>query len=195
MAGSTKDTIDDEIKHIFYSHSYYNSNIDPSITNSFATAAYRFGHSMIQGLIKMMSTVTFVQQNEFLLRDHYFNMENYFLNGGEGMEQLIAGLITQPAQDMDRFVTEEATNFLFPEKGEDFGSDLVARNIQRGRDHGLPGYNSWRSFCRLNKIKNMKDRPAEISKSNWKKLKSIYSSPNQIDLFVAGLAERKVSGG
>ena len=88
---------------------------------------FRFGHSMIQGLIKMMSTSNYNQENEFQLRDHYFNMENYLRNSGEGMEQLLAGLIDQPAQDMDRFVTEDATNFLFPEAGNNFGSDLVAR--------------------------------------------------------------------
>ena len=82
---------------------------------------------MIQGLVKMMSTSSSVQQREFLLRDHFFNLENYFLNEGEGLEQLIAGMINQPAQDMDRFVSEELTNFLFPEEGENFGSDLVAR--------------------------------------------------------------------
>jgi len=172
----------------------YDDNIDPSITNSFATAAYRFGHSMIQGLIKMLSTSNYNQENEFQLRDHYFNMENYLYNAGEGMEQLLAGLIDQPAQDMDRFVTEEATNFLFPEQGNNFGSDLVARNIQRGRDHGLPGYNKWRKECGMKEIKSMNERPKEISSSNWAMISSLYSSPHDIDLFVAGLAEEKVSG-
>ena len=82
---------------------------------------------MIQGLVKMMSTSSSVEQREFHLRDHYFNMNNYFMNQGEGLEQLIAGLINQPAQDRDRFVSEELTNYLFPEEGENFGSDLVAR--------------------------------------------------------------------
>ena len=173
----------------------YDDELDPSITNSFATAAYRFGHSMIQGLIKMLSTSTYDQENEFQLRDHYFNMENYLYNQGEGMEQLLAGLINQPAQDMDRFVTKEATNFLFPEAGHNFGSDLVARNIQRGRDHGLPGYNKWRKECGMKEVKSISDRPKEISSSNWDMIKTLYSSPDHIDLFVAGLAEEKVSGG
>jgi len=96
---------------------------------------------------------------------------------------------------MDRFVTEDATNFLFREIGHDFGSDLIARNIQRGRDHGLPGYNSWRRFCGLSSISSMTQRPSEIPRNQWEVLQTLYSSPNQIDLFTGGLAETPVTDG
>ena len=38
--------------------STYNSSTDPSITNAFATAAYRFGHSMIRNIVQLIDIVT-----------------------------------------------------------------------------------------------------------------------------------------
>jgi len=57
-----------------------------------------------------------------------------------GIDALIRGISGQSIQQYDRFVTDQVTVHLFaehPPRG--VGTDLVSLNIQRGRDHGIPG--------------------------------------------------------
>ena len=61
------------------------------------------------------------------------------------MEAVLNGMIEQRAEAFDTNVVSDVTESLFPNQTAGFlGSDLVARNIHRGRDHGLPGYNEFR---------------------------------------------------
>ena len=81
------------------------------------------------------------------LRDGFFNPELIYTPGH--LDRFLVGLATQPRQRFDNIFTEEITNHLFQAKNKSFGMDLVALNIQRGRDHGLPGYNAFRELCGL----------------------------------------------
>ena len=176
------------------SGSKYKSNTNPGMTNEFATASYRFGHSMIQGLIKLYYTDNSGYLDEYFLSENYFNTDTYRTY----MENILMGLITQPAQKMDKEITSETTNLLFPEPGSGFGTDLAARNIQRGRDHGLPG------FCCYYKLyddpnhdcnQGWNKRYHSISQQNWDLLQTIYDHPNDIDLFTGALAQDAFNGG
>lgn len=39
----------------------------------------------------------------------------------------------------------QITNHLFEDPADKFGMDLVALNLQRGREFGVPGYTAYRS--------------------------------------------------
>ncbi|GIX95965.1 peroxidasin [Caerostris extrusa] len=52
--------------------------------------------------------------------------------------------------------------------------DLAALNLQRARDHGIPGYNEYRQFCNLTKAKSFDDLVKEIPSHIVERLKKIY---------------------
>ena len=66
----------------------------------------------------------------------------------DGIDPLIRGMIREPAQQIDTLMVDELRNVLFP-AGRHNGLDLASMNIQRGRDHGLPDFNSVRKLLGL----------------------------------------------
>ena len=74
-------------------------------------------------------------------------------------------------------------------------SDLAAINIQRGREHGLPGYNTFRKICGLRKATTFKEFEDHISAKSVAKLSKLYSHPDDVDLFVGGVLERPLTDG
>merc|ERR1712223_574591 len=117
----------------------YDASVDATMTTEFATAAYRFGHSMIQGLVERFNIDNSGIHDSYFLHDVFFDSSNLKTDNALGFEQILMGLVTQAAQTCDKEATSEITNLLFA-SGADFGGDLVSRNLQRARDHGMPGF-------------------------------------------------------
>ena len=67
--------------------------------------------------------------------------------------------------------------------------DLVALNIQRGRDHGLPGYNAFRELCGLGRVETFQLLADLIPAKLVERLSLLYSHVDDIDLFVGGISE------
>ena len=85
-------------------------------------------------------------------------------------------------------------NFLFvsPTDPARFGIDLASLNIQRGRDHGLPDYNTVRKFYTGRGNNHFSQITSDTAQANT--LKKLYGDVNNIDLWIGILSEDHLSG-
>ncbi|XP_073997956.1 peroxidase-like isoform X2 [Rhodnius prolixus] len=168
----------------------YDPNLNGGITNVFATAAYRYGHSQLQSFLHGYGRFGNIRANLELSKQHF---APFILYNEGAVDDFIRGLSAQPSQEVDRFFSKQITDHLF--QGElDLGLDLVALNIQRGRDHGLPPYNDWREGCGLPRARIWADLESEMDPSTIRILSTLYNSVEDIDLYAGGVGERPKPG-
>jgi len=163
----------------------YADNFDPRINNEFAAAAYRFGHSMVPKTFSSVSR----QRSETVLemRDQFFKPSS--LRNAGFLDGLVRGMTEQGSQLWDNSFVEDLRNHLFESSPGRGGLDLVAVNIQRGRDHGLPGYNKYREICTGRKATDWSDLRKSIEPRHIEQLRRVYKHVDDIDLYVGGFLE------
>lgn len=163
--------------------------VNPTIANEFAAAAFRFGHSMLDSeLWRLGADGKSISAGSVLLRNAFFTP---WLVNQTGIDPILRGLAAQPAQEIDELIIDDVRNFLFGAPGEG-GFDLAALNIQRGRDHGLPSYNQMRRALGLRPAQRFAEVAATAQAAD--RLAAAYGTVDKLDLWIGGLAERKVPG-
>lgn len=168
----------------------YDSSVNAGLTNEFSTCAFRFCHSMIPDeLERLAENGDPIAQGHMQLRDGFFNPDEFREAGGT--DPLLRGLASQEAMAVDRMFSEELRNFLDAGDGND--SDLMARNIARGRDHGIEDYNLLRAAYGLDPVESweeLTDDPLMIAE-----LTSLYGPTLEgLDPFLGAMMESAVDG-
>ena len=81
-----------------------------------------------------------------VMKDNFFNFEQFVLGtdlSGKAWQNVLLGLTSSPSQPFSPKISDSLANYLYCvdqcSSQTGFGQDLPARNIQRGRDHGIPG--------------------------------------------------------
>lgn len=190
----------------------YNASVNASIANEFSTAAFRFGHSMLSADIERKGNDGMDVAEEIPLAVDFFNP--HLLNPARVVDPLtgltssdigpvLKSMASANGQAMDLLAVGDVRNLLFGNGGEG-GDDLMARDVQRGRDNGLPDYNTVRmalglppvsTFAQVITQTQRTQRLSPADSATQTALVSAYpGGVGTIDLFEGGLAEHPVRG-
>lgn len=162
----------------------YHQDIDPTISNSFATAAFHFVNSLLDQDIEMVDENNNVTSHR--LGQNYFNPE--LLTEKKGLENILRGMVSQKTQGLDFNYDDDLRHHYLG------GLDVVALDIQRGRDHGLPGYAHYRTICGLPLPTTFGQLNDVMHVQTVQNLEKLYENPSDVDLVVGLMAEMPLEG-
>ncbi|KAK6179799.1 hypothetical protein SNE40_012075 [Patella caerulea] len=190
----------------------YDPNIHPGISQEFQAAALRFGHTLVpSGILtrRILANGTCLNTTNTITNGlghrqdfkgirvctSYWNSQEPLDTPQPGVDGVVLGMISTLSEKEDHIIVEDLRGNVFGPL--DFNQrDLAAINIQRGRDHGLPGYNKVREAYGLAPKEDWTSINPAIS-SILVRLQSLYGNttrPDELDVFTGGLLETVDNG-
>uniref|UniRef100_A0A0K0DSC4 NAD(P)H oxidase (H2O2-forming) n=1 Tax=Strongyloides stercoralis TaxID=6248 RepID=A0A0K0DSC4_STRER len=181
----------------------YNAHIPPGISHSFATAAFRFHHTIVPpGMLfrkKRTSKKECVFRNDIggfealRLCQNWWNAQDIVQE--YTVDEIILGMASQISEAEDTIIVEDLRDFIF---GPMYFTrlDVVSSSIMRGRDNGIPFYNDLRRNFAL-ETKTWETINPQLYKTNQKmfdKLKVLYKDIKYLDAYVGGMLETNENG-
>ncbi|XGW08013.1 hypothetical protein V3C99_010828 [Haemonchus contortus] len=166
----------------------YDTNVDATIANEFTTSAFRCGHGMIEEFYKRLDfSGGNITHGGFFFGEGVFKSSKILFEGG--VDPILRGFMSTAVKRPHR-MTPAITEKMFG------STDLGSLNIQRGRDHGIPSYNTMRKFCGLRKAVDFEEFSDMILDRNLRMgLKRHYNTPDDVDFYVGSMLEDPVVGG
>jgi peroxidase len=176
----------------------YNALINPATSVEFTSSVMRsIGHSMISS----NTTLSFFNGTTVLypLKETFFWVRA--LEDGY-IDALNRGSLTQAINIPDIYIDDVARNFMMKvhsSYGPEYGWDIASLDINRGRDHGVASYVTFRSLCQPSFDVTSVSFEAFASESvmsvtNANKLSQVYESPEDVDLYTGILMENPLPG-
>ena len=186
-----------EIAHITYSeflphllgpnaisaYKGYDPTVNATISEEFAGAAFRFGHSIVSANLQKVGEQGQDVGPAVSLKDAFFQSTGGFEADG-GAAGLLRHLSGDLSNALDVHVVDDLRNFL---DVPPVAMDLAAINIQRGRDLGLGTLNETRIALHLKPYATFSELTSDPTTAAA--LKNAYGSIDKVDLWVGGLAE------
>ncbi|MCB9840952.1 MAG: peroxidase family protein [Phycisphaeraceae bacterium] len=164
----------------------YNDQLDGSIRTEFSSAAFRIGHTLLNSqLLRVNAGGSAFAGGHLTLAQSFFQPQIVVEPGS--MEAILRGLGYQQANNVDTQVIDEVRNLLFGVAPGSPVRDLIATNIQRGRDHGLPDYNTLREDYGLSRVASFSEISSDPAIAQA--LQDVYGSVDNIDPWIGLFAE------
>ncbi|MEU9718498.1 peroxidase family protein [Streptomyces sp. NPDC047976] len=163
----------------------YDPDVDPTMSAEFATFGFRFGHSMLSPDLLIVDNDGKVLETV----PHGKALLNIGIVNRYGIGPVFKGFASQIMQEVDVSVIEAMRSIRLTGAPP---LDLVAVDIQRARDHGIPDYNRCREAYGLPARRTFAELTPDPAVQA--KLAAAYGDIRLVDPLIGGLAEPHVPG-
>ena len=164
----------------------FDPSVSANVSAEFSTAAFRLGHSQISGTqvgIDNQGNQTFSE----LLAQAFLNTPSQDVSNG--IDDLLRNLSSEGSQATDVYAVPELRDLLVAPPD---AVDLIAIDIERERDVGLGTLNQTREALGLQRYTSFSQISSDPNVAA--NLAQVYATPDDVDLFMGGLAEDHVPG-